>query len=61
VFILIMAATALAIALTARLVPGWVAYYIQNHKVPPGIMSIIARISKIKKEIDDAFEKEGIE
>jgi ABC-type lipoprotein release transport system permease subunit len=61
VFILIMAATAFAIALTARLAPGWVAYYIQNHEVPPGVVSIIARISWIKNEIDKSLEPEETE
>lgn len=35
VFILIMAGTALCIALTFRFVPGWVAQYYQTREVPP--------------------------
>jgi hypothetical protein len=35
IFILIMAATAFCIALTFRLVPGWVVRYYETREVPP--------------------------
>jgi hypothetical protein len=50
IFILIMAATAFCIALTFRLVPGWVMRYYETREIPPfmkwfhGLMETIEHI-----------------
>jgi hypothetical protein len=55
VFILIMAATAFCIALTFRLVPGWVARYYENREVPP----FMTWIREAMKKIDKFFGEES--
>ncbi len=55
VFILIMAATAFCIALTFRLVPGWVVRYYETREIPPfmkwfrNMMEIVNNIFKEKE------------
>jgi len=48
VFILIMAATAFCIALTFRLVPGWVARYYETREIPPFVEWIRKLVETIK-------------
>jgi hypothetical protein len=55
VFILIMAATAFCIALTFRLVPGWVVQYYETREVPP----VMKWIHSLMQRIDNLLGEDG--
>jgi len=49
IFILIIAATALCIAVTFRVVPEWVRNYMIDHELPGWVIWVKARISNFNK------------
>lgn len=53
IFILIMAATAFCIALTFRLVPGWVARYYETREIPPFMKWIRDLMEKIENVLGE--------
>lgn len=57
VFILIMAFTALGIAVTFRFVPGWVAAYYQTREIPTVFLKIWDWIKSIDKMLQETEEE----
>jgi hypothetical protein len=53
VFILIMAASSLAISLTFRYVPGWVIEYYQHRKIPTPFVKAFEFLKQIDRELQE--------